>query len=744
LNSTPDNSTSVGKPSGFLVFAAGLGLLLALRFDGIILGHDAFTLRDFSMFGYPLAAHLQASLFAGELPHWNPLNQAGVPFLAQWNTMTLYPPMWLAVMLPLSWSLSVFCIAHLYLGGLGMFKLAERFTRDPWAAALAGVAFAGNGLVQNSLMWPNNIAALGWMPWVLLLIEAACRNKGRVFYAAALVAGMQMLTGGPEVILLTWMLAGGMVLVQAWHHGCRGGELRWRIQRLFGVGALVCLLAAAQLLPFKDLLLESHRGVGFADGEWSASPMAWARFFTPLFYAIEAPGRIFYDGAQSWTHSFYAGLPVLALACVVPFILHDRRLWIAAGAALACLLLAMGAQGFIQPWLAKVPPFSLLRFPVKYLIPLVVLLPLLAAIGFAQIRHWDDSSDSEHCPKRVSVILGVVALGWLAAFLLGWNPPRMQQSDWISNGVARGVALALMGGFVWFLIRRKFMTQVSVAALVVIGLDLAFHQPNLAPTVPATAYRATTDQLAELKSAMAAQHRAAITMNAGKNLNANSLPSLEATQMLRTTALLGNANLSVNVAQVNGFYSLQLPRFLAVQSALHVGDDSLHAPVADFLGVSHVMYYSNMFHWLPRDGAMPLVTGGQEPIQDVDALGFMASTNFKPREQVLGNFGEAAQKADVAIADLKTSAHHIAFTAHASTNALVVVAQTFHKHWRATVNGTETRILRANEAFQAIAVPPGESQVELRYPDNSFYVGCVLSLLALAGCIAGLCRRQIV
>ena len=733
--------TPVGRPSGFLVFAVGLGLLLALRFDGVILGHEAFTLRDFSMFGYPLAAHLQASLFAGELPHWNPLNQAGHPFLAQWNTMTLYPPMWLAVMLPLSWSLSVFCVAHLYLGGLGMFKLAERFTRDPWAAALAGVAFVGNGLVQNSLMWPNNIAALGLMPWVLWLIESGCRDKDRKFYAAALVGGLQMLTGGPEVILLTWMLAGGMVGAQAWQHRCRGVELSARIQRFFGVGVLVCLLAAAQLFPFKDLLLESHRGVGFSGGEWSASPMAWARFFTPLFYAIEAPGRIFYDGAQSWTHSFYAGLPALALACVAPFIRHDRRIWIACGAALVCLLLAMGAQGYIQPLLAKLPPFSFLRFPVKYLIPLVVLLPLLAAVGFAEIRRWNEGPD--HCPKRVTIILGVVAAGWLTAFLLGGNPPRMQQSDWVANSSARGVVLALAGLGVWLLIRRQRMVQVSAVVVGVVAMDLALHQPNLAPTVPAASY-GITKELAELQEGMQQDNRAAITVNAGKNLNANSLPSLKDTQLLRTTALLGNANLNMGVAQVNGFYSLQLPHFLEAQSALHTGEDSLDEGLADFLGVSHVMYYSNMFHWQPRHSAMPLVTGGQGGVNG--DLAFLSSDAFDPRGQVmLGSRQETqARRADVLIEDLRTSAHRIQFTARASTNAWVVIAQTDHDNWHAKVNGTETKILRANHAFQSITIPPGESRVELYYYDRSFVVGCVFSLLALAGCVAGLCGRQIV
>lgn len=737
-----------GKRLGFLSFAVGLGLLLGLRFDSVILGHDSFTLRDFSMFGYPLAAHLQASLFAGELPFWNPLNQAGLPFLAQWNTMTLYPPMWAAVMLPLSWSLSVFCIAHLFLGGLGMYRLAERFTRDPWAAAFAGFAFVGNGIVQNSLMWPNNIAALGWMPWVLLTAEAGCREPGRKLWIAVLVGTMQMLTGGPEVIVLTWMMATGMVAVQAWHHGCRGNALGLRCLSFLILVAAVAMLAGPQLFPFLDLLGESHRGAGFADGEWSASAMAWARFFTPLFHAIEAPGRIFYDGAQSWTHSFYAGLPVLALAVLAPFIRHDRRLWIASSAAIACLLLAMGAQGFIQPLLAQLPPFSLLRFPVKYLAPMAVLIPFLGAIGFSQIRNWDDSPESEHCQKRVSILLGLIGLGWLVAFFLGADPARMQKSDWVANSVTRLIALLIVAGCIWFLIRRQAVAIVSALVIAIAALDLAFHQPNLAPTIPAASYRTSTEQLEQLREELGVHGRATLTVNAGRNLNANSLPSLEATQLLRRTALFGNANLSEGISQVNGFYSLQLPRFLEVQGLLHAGEDALHEPVADFLGVSHVMYYSNMFHWTRRESVMPLVTGGQEPVKltDDQVLDHLASKEFNPRERVLFPADSEAEgnKGTVEITQLETSAHNISFQARSSTNTFVVIAHTFHDHWHAQVNERDVPIHRANHAFQAVQIPAGTSEVRLVYRNPSFTMDCLLALGVLAACGIGLFRRQIV
>lgn len=734
----------------FRWFAVALALLIGVRYHGVFLGSEAFTLRDFSMFGYPLAAHLQHSLFAGELPLWNPLNQAGMPYLAQWNTMVLYPPMLAAALLPLGWSLSVFCLAHQFLAGLGAWQLAHRFTGDRWAAALAGIAFAGNGLVQNCLMWPNNIAALSLMPWVILLAETACRVRGRAFFVAALVAGLQMLTGGPEIILLTWLMAGGLLAIQTWHRREGSQENIRRLATFVGLGAITALLAAAQLLPFLDLLANSHRETGFADGEWALSGMAWAKFFTPLFGAIDAPGRIFYDAAQNWTHSVYAGLPILALAFVAPFIRPDRRLWLAAAGAFGCLIVAMGPEAHIYPWLANIPPLNLIRYPVKFVVPLSLLLPLLAAIGFARIRRWDDAPETDCCRRRLAILSGTIVIGWAAAFALGWDNTRIERSDWIANGLTRLASLLIVGTALFQMVRRNGKVGSALPAIILttVIVDLQIHQPNLAPTVPAASYTTSTQALEDLKSGLKGRSRAALSVFAEHNLNANSLPSLTDTQLLRRTGLFGNANLIDGLAKVGGFYSLYLRPYREVQTVFHAGEDEIRKTLGDFLGVSHAMYYSNMFHWVPRPSAMPMVTGGQLPryVNPEDSLGSLAEAGFNPRTQVLlpaeAEPAIRATKTGVTVSEEVITAHRLRFNTAAATNALIVIAQAYHPAWQASVNGKTVRLLRANHAFQAVEVPPGNNTVELSYVDTRFRLGSGVSLLALAVCLAGVFRPR--
>src|SRR5688572_8225377 len=141
-------------------FAIAFAVVLVALFPNVLIGSQSFVFRDFGIFGYPIAFHHRECFWRGEIPLWNHLNNCGVPFLAQWNTLTLYPPSLIYLLLPLPWSLNLFCILHLFVGGMGMFYLALRWTKCRAAAATAALSFALSGVLTVSLTWPSCIAVL--------------------------------------------------------------------------------------------------------------------------------------------------------------------------------------------------------------------------------------------------------------------------------------------------------------------------------------------------------------------------------------------------------------------------------------------------------------------------------------------------------------------------------------------------------------------------------------------------------
>src|ERR1700761_5310636 len=156
-------------------FGLLLALLIFAAFPQVLLGMGTFVARDYGFFVYPLAHFQRDCFWHGELPSWNSYNNCGVPFLAQWNTMPLYPPALIYLLLPLTWGLGFFALMHLWFAGMGMFFLARRWTGNSFAAAFVGTVFAFNGFTLNLLMWPSHVATFSWMPWVVLAVEAAWR-----------------------------------------------------------------------------------------------------------------------------------------------------------------------------------------------------------------------------------------------------------------------------------------------------------------------------------------------------------------------------------------------------------------------------------------------------------------------------------------------------------------------------------------------------------------------------------------
>src|SRR6266404_2496663 len=315
---------------GLLIFAAFaqivLGLHFSLRpFHFSLFEFDTFVVRDFGFFAYPLAHFQRECFWRGELPFWDPYNNCGAPFLAQWNTMPLYPPALIYLLLPLSWSLSFFCLLHLFWGGLGMYFLGHRWTGNRLGASVAGLVFAFNGLSLNLLMWPSHIATLSWAPWVVLSVERAWQEGGRKLILAAICGALQMLAGGPETILLTWLLLTAIWVTQVWERRapalhdannptaknraelelCAPSAVFWRFPL---VVLLVTALAAAQLIPFIDLAAHSEREQGYADTRWSMPAWGWANLLVPMVFGQVSSMGVFFQREQSWTSSYYLGV----------------------------------------------------------------------------------------------------------------------------------------------------------------------------------------------------------------------------------------------------------------------------------------------------------------------------------------------------------------------------------------------------------------------------------------------------
>jgi len=722
-------------------FALVLAMAIFAAYPDVVLGMRTFFFRDFGYFGYPLAHYHRQNFWHGEIPLWNPLNNCGLPFLAQWNTLVLYPGSLFYLVFPLSWSLGVFCLLHQFLGGLGMYFLAARWTENRFAASVAGLVFAQNGLALNCLMWPNNIAALGWMPWVVLQIERAWEEGGGRLPAAIVTGAMQMLAGAPEIILFTWTILLFTLAARALRAGPERGRL---LGRFLAVVLLVGGLAAAQLLPFFELLSHSQRDSGYGHSSWSMPGTGWANFLAPLFHCFSSDANhgVFFQYDQWWTSSYYLGVGPLVLGVLATGQVRQRRVWLLAVLAALSLVLALGDNGYLYRWLRHAAPqFGLLRYPIKFVVIAIFCVPLLAA--FAIARFQGRAGTQVAADRRAVCLAWAGTLAVMAAILwFDWRFP-IQLDEWPALCRNTSERAAFFTVFLGFLLAvrqatsQKLSCLLQIAVLVVTCLDFLTHAPRQNPTLQGAVFQPGLSRLsprpahgvsrAMISPAADLQFRLTATTNASAHYLGNRL------------GLFSNCNLLDNIPKLNGFFSLYLREADQIWALLYLSGNTNLSRLLDFLNVSHLTAPGTLFDWETRTNFLPFVTAGQRPVfmDDATALGSIAAPDFDPREVVyLPTNARSSVTAGQTVAQILSSpftAQRGEIDVEAQDRSLLVISQAHYPAWRAVLNGKPTTLWRANYAFQALEVPKGLNHVRIIYHDRFFRLGVVLSAAALAG-----------
>ena len=731
-------------------FALFLALAIAALYSNVLFGDETFYYRDYGPFGYALAMYHRDCFWNGHLPTWNSLSSCGLPYLAQWNTLTLYPLSLIYLLLPLPWSLSFFCLAHLFLAGLGMYFLAFCWTKDRLAAAVAGVAYAFSGLTLHCLMWPNNIAGLAWMPWVVMLVQRGWREGGRLLFLGAVVGAVQMLSGAPEVIVFTWFIAGVLLLTELLNRDVPRSAAIWRSGLML---ALVIGVAAVQLLPFLDLVRHSHRDTEFGSLSWAMPLWGWINLVLPIFRASPSPTGVYYQPAQSWTSSYYPGIAAVFLALWAFRLGPRKQVWPLWSIAIIGLVMALGEQGFVYAWIYKTVPFlGFMRFPIKFVVLPVFVLPLLAAYAVAGYRADDAVAPENKSSSRWALIIagGIVVLIVGAVAFSYWHPFRqLRWIDLLQNGLVRIFCLGLVLGILAELkSNRRFQLPLQIAVIFCLVFDGWTHMPNQNPTVPSSLYESGLIARQLDSKCASGQARALLSKPIYDLLLFRMVADHTQDHLGRRAGLFGNFNLLDGVPTVDGFYSLYLLEQRQIWSRLFFRQGTnFPNGLADFVGVLQVT--TNLFEWQTRPSTLPLLTAGMRPEfgDRKQILDRLIEPDFDPRKIVYlpseartslsATNGSSAQ-----VRNTTYQSGHISADVEATQPSLVVVAESYYDGWQASVDGKPAKIWRANHAFQAVEVPAGHRHIELRYREKHFAYGAIVSGSSLLLCLIGWLRAR--
>ncbi|HEY5346186.1 MAG TPA: YfhO family protein [Verrucomicrobiae bacterium] len=724
-----------------------LAAVVLAVFPKVALGLTTFFFRDSGALGYPGAVYFQQSLLHGELPLWNPYSHCGVPLLAQMGSW--YPASFLCALLPLPWSMNFFLLAHLVLGGAGMYALARRWGAAGFAASFAGFAFVFNGVTLSCFQWSNYIASLGWLPWVVLAVTAAWRHGGRWLAIAAVVSALQVLTATPELTLLVWLFLAALWLAELFSR-----KIKFWIsaRRSAVVIALAAGITMIQMLPFFDLLAHSQRDTNYDNhSRWAMPGWGWANLVVPLFHNYLSPQGNWFQHDQDFLMSYYPGLGVLTLALAGVWLVRTRTSLVIAATILCCWALALGEAGHLYPLAKKVFPWiGIARFPVKFTTLAAFLVPLLAAWAVQKIQTNADART-----RRSVIFIGgiFIALAAGLVFFARQNPfPYDEINAMTTNAIVRVILLLALLAALLSLAKIKTAhtkTLVQFAALGILLADLLTHSPGIVPTLPSSVLAPGLWQ---------AQGKPAPALGFGRIMDSPQAEQQMLFSYVRDPQLdfLGhrlaewyNLNLLDSLPKVNGAFTLRPAQFdLVEQRIYYTSGASYGEGFSDFVSAAWISDPANPAKWLARTNYLPVLTAGQKPEfkTDLQSLDAITAKNFNPRTEV---FLPESARASITVSNqtrcdvshVRFGQNQIAAEVNATEPSLVVLSQTYYHLWRAEVDGARVPLLRANVAFQALQVPAGKHEIKLIYRDNNLLVGAAISIFSILICVV-LWKRQ--
>jgi hypothetical protein len=134
---------------------------------------------------------------------------------------------------------------------------------------------------------------------------------------------------------------------------------------------------------------------------------------------------------------------------------------------------------------------------------------------------------------------------------------------------------------------------------------------------------------------------------------------------------------------------------------------------------------------------------GARVVDGLPALRTLVDPGFDPAREILLPEGTDRAPSPAFSGESRLLDHRpdrVRVEARLDRAGFLVLLDGYDRGWRASVDGREAPLLRANVGFRAIAVPAGAHVVEMRYRPRSAMVGLLVSAVALGVVAAALLR----
>lgn len=709
---------------------------------------------DYVAFYFPNAVFAARELAGGRLPLWNPQIFGGLPFAADPQHGLFYPINTFFYLLNPVLSLRRYMLltmGHYLLASVAAYALMRVIAVGHLGSMLTGVGYAYNGFMVAHFGHPPMIAVAAWLPIALLFAIRAGRARSwprgiRASVLAGLALGIAALAGHAQI----WIYGTLVFTAFAWLGVSATHSPWWRRAALWLLALSVAGgLSAVQTIPFLELAARSVRAeLSYERSlELALHPVGLIQLLLPKLFGA-SPTTFWGPWAGSESQG-YAGVVTLVLAGAA-LLRRGRLPWILLGLGGLGVLLALGGETPLHGWAYRlVPGLQQARAAGRALYIYVTTIAFLAGLGLDQlVRLWNTQQ-----PLLQRGLTSHLRLTSLATFVLWFvilpvayllllsnvDRPVLERLAAAVSGITL-LAVLLLGAslLLWAGSSRRLgslVAPVGLAALVVVDLFSAGF-----------AYNPTTESLeASFQHQWALSHMVetadAFRLDAADNTADRWQPNLSLLSGPPDAGggwnplLLADAYRlwTAIVTRDSAYYNLFAARYLIIPHEAPPDPAKFSLLESNAVGLD---LYRNE-HALPRAFVVPQarVLPRDEVWQALQA------PDWDPASEVLleEGAGSAVQPGSAGQATIvATTPSQLVVQASTPASAYLVVSDSFYPGWHATVDGVPARLLRADYALRAVALPAGTHTIVFQFRPRSFYAGAAITLATAIGMGVGI------
>lgn len=658
-----------------------------------------------------------------QFPLWWETTMSGMPLIGNPSARVLYPPISLAILLPISLFQGFAAVNafSLWIAGIGMYLLIRwTMPTSRYAAFLAAVIFMLTPRISANIVGDMGYTAgLCWTPLTLACIRVAIDKRSFQWaIAAGLCCGLLFTLNFVNFLYLGLLVAVyGLLQALSLRHAPR------ELLKLAGVGALmlVTLIGAAAFMLFPLLTFlpyQSRQAFSLANANYLALPL-------PFLFEVLLPNSFKFP---EWT--FYVGLLPLTFALFSFRTPARREFWWWVGIFIFSVIFALGTTTPLYGLIVQtVPGFSLMRVPSRMLMFAVMALAALSALGIDVLLK-----------NRASLSRGWIGFAILlaATTIAGrFFMRRPEESDWLLGLLA---GLSVIAAWVALIFRQHQLKPILMICIVLELLPLAasYMRPATFEEIfktPSIADQPIEDRqngaLFRLFSVERELPDHILTLN---NLqSADGLNSFQFTHYANFMRAASGCPLEAITAAIPSCASPE------VQADAQL----LTRPNPALLGLLNVRYMlasfdlgdlPPSFQLIAQDGDHRLYLNDAELPRafaaSTDSLNADSPTVLHPSEIIPA----AIHQAGYGLFDLSIDVPE---------PMTLVISETWAPGWHAVVDGQTVLVERLSGALLGVELTGGAHRVQVSFAPPTFILGMAFSLgtLILAGVVLFYTRR---